>query len=164
MLWGLASSLAHAQGTDFAAVRTSLPVTEAIDWCRTSIETPLDVVRNGGCQLEPLHAEDRGVGFTKDLVWVRLRLRNSAPEALERWLQVGNPRLTEISVYQPDGRGGWEINKTGYGVPLAERSLPSRFDEVTPIRVASGDSVEVWVRIQSVATIHLDVVLWESHA
>ncbi len=150
--------------TDVASVRDNVEVIEGIEWCRASPAASREFVASGGCELRTLTRRDRNLGYIKDAVWMRLRLRNSSPDNSEPWLQIGLPRLTEVTVFQRDAEGGWRSDRTGYGVPRSERSRVGSYYDVTPLRVAAGETSDVWIRVESRSRVNLETRLWDSAA
>ena len=159
-----ATPLTAAGVTDFASVRKSLPLTEGIDWCRAPLAASREEIAGGGCEFKALTRDDRNVGFAADSIWLRLRLKNSSAQDSELWLQVGHPRLTEVTIYQRDPEGRWRSDRLGYGVPPAERVPVARHYGVMPVAIAAGGSADVWVRIVSDSAIDLETLLWERNA
>jgi len=155
---------ASSQVADVAKIEHDLEMIDGVEWCRTPLEISRDVVAAGGCSLKTLTRRDLAVGFVDDAVWLKLKLRNSSTEDLEPWLQVGHPRLTDVTVFQQDNDGRWRTDRTGYGVPRSERSLIATYYDVIPVRVAAAGSSDVWVRIESRARIKLEIRLWDGHA
>lgn len=150
--------------TDVASLRDHVEVVEGIEWCRASPAASREFVASGGCELRTLTRRDRNLGYIKDAVWMRLRLRNSSPDDAEPWLQIGLPRLTEVTVFQRDAEGGWRSDRTGYGVPRSERSRVGSYYDVTPLRVAAGETSDVWIRVESRSRVNLETRLWDSAA
>jgi signal transduction histidine kinase/CheY-like chemotaxis protein len=95
---------------------------------------------------------------------MRLRLRNSSPEDLEPWLQLGHPRHTEVTIFQQANDGRWRVERTGYGVPRVERNFIAAFYDVVPVQVGAGSSTEIWVRVESRSRINLETRLWDPSA
>lgn len=150
--------------TDVASLRENVEVIEGIEWCRTSTDASREFVASGGCKLRTLARGDRNLGYIKDAVWMRLRLRNSSPDDAEPWLQIGHPRLTEVTVFQRDADGRWRSDRTGYGVPRSERNRVGRYYDVTPLRVAAGETSDIWIRVESRSRVNLETRLWNSDA
>jgi signal transduction histidine kinase/CheY-like chemotaxis protein len=150
--------------TDVASLRENVEVIEGLEWCRASTGASRDFIASGGCELRTLTRRDRNLGYIKDAVWMRLRLRNSSPEDSEPWLQIGHPRLTEVTVFQRDADGRWRSDRTGYGVPRSERNRVGSYYDVTPLRVAAGEIADVWIRVESRSRVNLETRLWDSAA
>jgi class 3 adenylate cyclase len=72
------------------------------------------------------------------------------------WFDTGNRTLQEITLYQPDGRGGWRQLATGSRQPFAQRPLPT--DQfVFPITLQAGADTVLYLRVRS--TSYLGIVV-----
>ena len=77
----------------------------AASWYATARDLPISAVVEGGCTLRPLRPEDLHPGIDHLAFWIRLELSNPGPFFVERWLEVGHPRLFEVmSCVRPRGR------------------------------------------------------------
>lgn len=149
---------------DVASIRHDLEIIEDIQWCRAPLATTREGIAAGACELKTLTRHARNKGFIDDAVWMRLRLRNSSSDDLEPWLQVGHPRLTDVTVFQQEIDGRWRADHTGYGVPRAERNVIASIYDLIPVRVAAGGTAEVWIRVESLARVNLETRLWDPSA
>lgn len=150
--------------TDVATIRHDIEIIEGVEWCRTPQAATREFVASGGCELKTLTRRERKIGAIEDALWMRLRLRNSSSDELDAWLQLGHPRLTEVTVYQQEVDGRWRTERTGYGVPRVERSATAAFYDVVPVQVSAGSQAEIWVRIESRSRINLEISLWDPSA
>lgn len=60
----------------------------------------------------PARPADLAPGYTNDAIWVRVTLRNSSSSLVERYLEVGPPRLHDIRVYEAVD-GGFRERRAG---------------------------------------------------
>ena len=149
---------------DVASIRHDLEIIEGIAWCRAPLSATREAIAAGACELNTLTRHNRKLSSIDDAVWMHLRLRNSSPDELERWLQLAHPRHTEVTVFQREEGGGWRVDRTGYGVPRVERSATAAFYDVVPVWVAAGGTAEIWVRIESRSRVNLETRLWDPSA
>lgn len=120
----------------------------ASDWCATPRELSLEAVRGGACTLQPLTPAERARGFDQRAFWVRLHLANPGPEPVERWIEVGHPRLGEVSLFVATP-AGWERRDLGLAIPLVARGAVEREAGVLPVSLAARSERMVWLRVAS---------------
>ncbi len=167
---GLAAIVLPAHGqtssvaTDVASIRHDIEIIDGVEWCKTPLAATREYVASGGCELKTHTRRDRRVGPADDAVWMRLRLRNSSPEDLEPWLQLGHLRHTEVTVFQRADDGRWRAERTGYGVPRVERSEIAASYGLVPVHVGAGSTAEIWVRVESRSRMNLEIRLWNPSA
>ena len=132
----------------------------ASDWCATPRELSLEAVRGGACTLQPLTPAERARGFDRRAFWVRLHLANPGPEPVERWIEVGHPRLAEVSLFA-ETPAGWEREDLGLAIPLAARGAVARKADVLPVNLAARSEQMVWLRVASDTPIDLTPRVWD---
>ena len=132
----------------------------ASDWCATPRELPLEAVRGGACTLQPLTPAECARGFDRRAFWVRLHLANPGPEPVERWIEVGHPRLGEVSLFA-ETPAGWERRDLGLAIPLAARGPVARDAGVLPVSLAARSEQTVWLRVASDTLINLTPRVWD---
>lgn len=153
-------SLTVQAQTDVAQVRDRLLIKDGIEWCFAPPDLGLERLSTA-CRWAPLQPSDYRHGYKREAAWLHLRLRNSGSAPLERWLEVGHPRIAEINVHYRDASGRWVIETTGSGVPRAARNTVSRHYDLIPLTVAAGGQLELWVRVRSDSQLALETTLWE---
>ncbi len=102
---------------------------------------------------------DLSPGFDSRAFWLRMELSNPTDEALTRWLSVGHPRLEEISLFQ-SATPGWNIQKAGLRIPLAEHDETRQSYRVFTITLAAQSRQTIWLRVASRTSIDLSAKLW----
>ncbi|NBR17673.1 MAG: hypothetical protein EBT81_07280 [Gammaproteobacteria bacterium] len=133
----VASLLLAATGVAWASTEVSSiadehVVTAGIEWCKAPRTETRAGISAGGCRFEPLLAGERGtgyfIGFQRESVWLRLRLRNDSDHEVARWLQTGFARASDVTVYQQTDRGEWSPSRLGYDARTTSSfaSFPSR--------------------------------------
>lgn len=161
--WPLANA---AQSPLFAAV-------EAADVPLVRLDDHLLILRDASAALtiadvasgaqrddfRPARPADLAPGYTNDAIWVRVTLRNSSSSPVERYLEVGPPRLHDIRVYETvDGR--FRERRAGLRVPVGERELYSR-QSVFPLALMPGEMKTLHVRIASGNAVMVSARLWQ---
>ncbi|WP_019568270.1 sensor histidine kinase [Thioalkalivibrio sp. ALMg13-2] len=106
-------------------------------------------VAAGAIPLSPLPlAKDRHrLGTSDSAFWLKLEVTNDRPEAVLRWLEVGQARLREVTYHERiDGR--WVTRPGGRAIPLSERELPT-LTQVFSVDIPAHASKELLVRVAS---------------
>ena len=102
------------------------------------------------------------LGFTTDTVWVRLELAR-APAAAERWLLEASPSfLDHITLFTPDGNGGFSSTTLGDQHAFALRGIPHHH-AVFPLSVGT-QARTYFVRLRSSTAVHMQLALWQPQA
>lgn len=65
-------------------------------------------------------------GYTNEVLWFRLRLKNTTFERIERILDVGSVFLDSVALYEPLPSGGFKESWSGSGIFIEQRSLKMR--------------------------------------
>jgi signal transduction histidine kinase/DNA-binding NarL/FixJ family response regulator len=117
-----------------------------------------DCLPDAGASQSPLNVS-RGVD-AQHAFWLQLNLHNSSNQPLERWLQVGHPRLEEVSLFLPDGTR----LDAGISAPMAQRADVPRHYGVLPVTLPAQGSQTVWLRVYSRTLVDLGVTVWSPNA
>jgi hypothetical protein len=117
-----------------------------------------DCLPDAGASQSPLNVS-RGVD-AQHAFWLQLALHNSGNQPLERWLQVGHPRLEEVSLFLPDGTR----LDAGIRTPMAQRADVPRHYGVLPVSLPAQGSQTVWLRVYSRTLVDLGVTVWSPNA
>jgi signal transduction histidine kinase/CheY-like chemotaxis protein len=166
--WCLVGGLLLAAGfgrpsfatTDVIAVSDRLIVTERIEWCLTPRDLRREQLGPETCRWAPLTSADARPGFEARAAWLRLRLSNSSAEPVERWVEVGHQRLSEVQLQYRTADGAWRVHAVGLDVPLATRSDNAQRYGVLPVSIAPGDNTDILIRVQTTTLMVLDTSLW----
>lgn len=100
------------------------------------------------------------LGYTQDVVWVRVALRRAA-DAPPRWrLELTAPLLNDVRFFTPLPGGGYLAAQAGDRHPFSERQVPYRrpaFDLVLP-----DDQLQLaYLRLETDSTFTLQPYLWQ---
>lgn len=107
--------------------------------------------------------ESLNFSYTTSAIWLRLHLQNSGDAPLVRMLEIANPLLAQLTLYQPvDGRG-YQATETGYALPFAARPHASRFF-VLPITLPAQADQVFYLRVATPNAMVLPATLWEPQA
>lgn len=102
-------------------------------------------------------------GFTRSAYWLRLTLRNASDRPVDRVLEIGNPLISDLQVYQPTAAGGYRSVATGSTRPFATRPHRNRFF-VFPITLSDRADQVIFLRLQSTDGLLIPARLWEPEA
>ena len=171
VLWPLSSWATAASNNSFidvAPIREQQDAASGMDWCIAPLNATREQIASGGCVFQSLLRGTAGhgyrIGFQRDSVWLRLRVRNSSAQDIERWIETGLPRATDVTVYREGAGGDWKVSRLGMAVPRAARGFVESHYNVTSLIVPAGASAEVFIRVQSKPLIDLRTRLWEPQA
>lgn len=139
-----------------------LQATPALQWCATPAQTGLaDVLTPAGpCLLQVARQQDLARSFDDRAFWLRLTLANPSTHATERWLQVGHPRLEELSFFFENTPTQWQRTDVGINTPMAAREEVPAIYSVLALTLAPGQTRTVWVRVASRTSIDLSTTVW----
>lgn len=115
-----------------------------------------DTVAGRAGQFVPLEGEFKS-RFTRAAVWFRLSLQREASDPTDWWLEIDNPLLEDIRVYQPDPQGGFQEVFAGINFAASTRNQHMPVSLHLP---AAGLNV-VYVRIQSNTSVSTGFRLWQ---
>ncbi|MBU3673152.1 MAG: response regulator [Sinobacteraceae bacterium] len=164
MLCALSVGPIARAGVDVGPITDRLAVTEGVEWCLTTRDVGREQLTPTRCRWAPLRPADYRRGFEHQAIWLRFTLRNASATAVERWLEVGHPRMAHVQLHYRSAAGPWRVSETGLSVPRAQRNPATRHYNVLPITLPAASDVEVRVRVESEAQMALETVLWEPNA
>lgn len=113
----------------------------------------------GAGHFVPPPSEDLRLGYSADAIWLTFVVSNPERQALDRFLEIGPPRLEDVRLYVPEA-GGYREIRTGLRVPVATRMLPSR-QLVVPLRLPANSQQRLFVRIASRNAMLVELRLWD---
>lgn len=108
-------------------------------------------------------ADDLNFGYTDSAFWLRFTLQNTSDSPVQRMLEVRQPGLSHIALYQPSAIGSASVVETGSLVAFASRPYANRFF-VFPVSLPAHASQLYFLRIQSNGPISVPALLWEPMA
>ncbi len=117
------------------------------------------VARASQAPFRPVQADDLHAFYSRDVIWLRFVLSNTASVATQRYLEVSPPRLEDIRLYRQLADGSWQVQQAGMRVPVRQRLVDSRLS-VFPVTLAAGETRTVLIRIATRNAIMLNLRLW----
>ncbi len=147
------------------------PVVPLVSYLETledpSLVLTLDEVQSAAgasrFQAPPTHDVSLDYGLTDSAYWMRLPLRNTSDQPVERLLEIGWANLGDVRFYQPDAQGAYQASLTGSGPPFASRPYRNRYF-VFPITLPAHSEQLYFLRFQSTAPLIVPARLWEPQA
>ncbi|MES2917606.1 MAG: ATP-binding protein [Pseudomonadota bacterium] len=169
--WLLAAVLALMAATS-AAKPAPLELSSAEG--SQSLGRQLEVLRDPTRRLRPEQAAvatgyrpastTTNLGFdTAAAYWFRFRLHNPGSGRADRIFVLDFPLLDHVTLYSPDGRGGYRAQQTGDNESWQERSLKVR-RLALPLEVPAGQTPLFLVRVESSTPIVFPAVLQDEEA
>lgn len=93
------------------------------------------------------------IGLSTSAYWMRFTVQEPARGPAYSsdptlWFDTGNRTLQEVTLYQPDGEGGWRALLSGSTLPFGLRPLPTDHF-VFPVTVQDGAQTVLYLRVRS---------------
>jgi two-component system, sensor histidine kinase LadS len=111
-----------------------------------------------GPEFVPATLASANVGFSKSAWWARVTLRNPAGASRLVYLRQDYPLIDSLTLYEPDGVGGWRTFVTGDRTPFGTRAVAHR-DFLFPLTLAAGSETTFYLRYQSQGPIDINLSL-----
>ena len=124
------------------------------------VQTPQVAARFKGGMVP---AEALSFGYTNSVYWLKLELRNSSNQPVERMLEVSNARLTRIVLHQPAGNGTYQSTETGMAFPFDTRPQQNRYF-VFPLHLPAQSQQLVYLQVNNSVPLIVPAKLWEPAA
>jgi len=168
----LAAVLAAALPAHGGEVARLQPGTENVD-----LDPFAEVLVDPTCGMEIAEASSAAVssrylplsrqsnlGFTAACVWLRVTLRNDAPEARSWALSWNYPLMEHLDLYLPSSTG-WREVRGGLAVPPAERGVAHRgILHSTRLWLGAGEEETVHLRLRTRSSMLLGLDAWSPPA
>ena len=101
--------------------------------------------------------------YTRSAIWLRLPLKNSSDQALERVLEVSYALLAHLDVHQALPGGGYQTIESGYARPFAARPHKNRHF-VFVLTVPPRSTQWLYLRAETPNSLNIPAKLWEPAA
>jgi diguanylate cyclase (GGDEF)-like protein len=101
------------------------------------------------------------VGFTASAWWVRLTIDNPSDQPRLVYLRQGYPLIDSLTLYQPDGSGGFAELATGDRRPFNSRPVAHR-DFLFPLHLQPHHQATYYLRYASQGPIDINLSLLDS--
>ncbi len=98
-------------------------------------------------------------GYSHSAYWLRVALRNGRDVPRELMLELSQPSLGSVQLYQALADGRYKSTSTGMTEPFSTRPYPNR-QFVFPLTFPANSDQLVYLRIQSTNPTYVPVTLW----
>ena len=133
-------------------------------WVDTSGKASLDDVRNlapgAWTQEQPPSISH---GYVDEPYWFRTRIHNPTDARLNPYLEIGYPALHHIDLHVLSNGETVQTQTMGNQLPFRERPLEHR-NFVTPLELAPGETLTVFMRVETGSSMQVPLTLWEPEA
>ncbi|TVP61207.1 MAG: hypothetical protein EA349_00525 [Halomonadaceae bacterium] len=102
----------------------------------------------------------RSLGTSDSAFWVRIEVRNAGSAPTSQWLEVGQARLHEITLYE-NHNGQWLERRGGTSQPFSQREVPTLTQNFS-VDLAPDTTKELLVRVASNTVIIIHPRLWST--
>ncbi len=85
------------------------------------------------------------LGYTTDVVWLRVHIKNTLPGQTERVLDIGSILLDSVALYEPDEHGNFREYWSGNGIFIEQRTMKTRHPVFT-LRLQGYEEKTYYVR------------------
>ena len=99
-------------------------------------------------------------GLGKTPYWFKFKVSNTGINEIERWLEITNPVLDQVEVYQLTDGYVIASYSSGDTYPFSKRPISHR-NFVFPLKIAAGENYEIYIRVSTQGALQLPAVLWE---
>ena len=111
----------------------------------------------------PARAEVPNFGLTTSAFWVRLPLHAEVAGDGGWLLEVGWPVVDRVTLYEPDGSGGWQSSEAGDLLPFVSWPIAYR-NPTFPLSLPVGRDDTVYLRFAGEDTMLLPLTVWSGAA
>jgi len=129
-----------------------------LDYCQQSGD--IQVASINQCQFNATPQQKLASGFSQQTHWLRFELANPTSQTVERWLEVGHPRLQQIRLVKQDNLGVLYSFETGQNIPLNQRPIVAQ-RLLLPIQLAAYETATYYLAVSSETRIDLSLTLWQ---
>lgn len=102
-------------------------------------------------------------GFTPQVYWLRLSLRNARSARHDWVLELPYPILDHVALYRLSREGPRLIGRSGDSIPTAQRALPDR-RIAFPVSLAAGQQVDYLLRVHSSSNLLISPQVFDAAA
>lgn len=114
-------------------------------------------------QFRPVTSADLKRHYDSQVFWLRATLRNASAEKVERWLNIGHPRMESASLFLRGPQGWSGGGESGLQVPKNFKPVDA-MGLVLPLTLERGETRQILLRVQSRTVLDLNARLWQPTA
>lgn len=102
-------------------------------------------------------------GYTTSAFWLRLRVRNSTDQPIDRLLEIAYASLSHVHFFLPDANGNYKPVYTGSNYPFSSRLYPNRYF-VFPVTLPAHTDQLIYLQVKSTSSVLIPGKLWSPQA
>lgn len=102
-------------------------------------------------------------GFTRQMYWVHVSLRNARPIRHDWVLELDYPALDHVTLYRLGGRAPELVGVSGDNVPLASRAIPDR-RVAFPLALQAGEQGDYLLRVETSSNMLIPLRVYDAVA
>ncbi|MFZ2900028.1 MAG: 7TM-DISM domain-containing protein [Saprospiraceae bacterium] len=143
---------------------TSLLLTDEVGvYTAEGVAAPDSVQLLGGDQFQRNASANLTFGLTQKDHWLKFNLVNTGEQRRQLLLELVNPNLRSVAVYQYWKDQRLQADTTGNDLPFAHRPFPHQ-NFLFPADLPSGDSLTFLIRVSpSYQPVNFNLYLWDRH-
>lgn len=112
---------------------------------------------------DTLDKDALGFGYTHSAYWLRLVLRNTDNNPVERIIEINYARLSDVHFYRPDASGNYQSVQTGNDFPISTQPYKNR-NLVFPVTLAANSAQVFYFRLHTATSMNVPVNIWTPEA
>jgi len=93
--------------------------------------------------------ESLNLGYTKEIVWVKMVVKNTSTHFNEWVLHLPYTLLDTIDMYLPQTNGTWQLTRTGRGLPFHTRGEIKSTDFAFALNLPDTQSKTIYARVRT---------------
>ncbi len=115
-------------------------------------------------QFQPLESHTLSFGYRRSQLWLTFTVHNDTPDHIW-WLEVGEPRLQSIAVYQTEAGASSRLQLLHGGSSLSlDQRVMKYQSNLFPLVIPPGETDRVYLQVASSTAITLPVKVWRPEA
>lgn len=119
-------------------------------------------IRGANVAWQTRKGEKFNLGFPKHPVWFTFTVENRDEDAVSVYLDIAYPLIDYITLYVPDGKGGYIEKKAGDRYPFSQREIVDR-NFIFPLTVQPG-AMTCYMHIKTTSSLNFSMRLWSPAA
>ncbi len=108
---------------------------------------------------KPTQEIGNNFGFSNSTYWVKFTIKQSTRQKDPVLLQFANSLIDKITLYLPDGSGGFSIKQTGDHVAFSQRDIAYR-NFLFKLPMHQGEERTYYLQLQTEGSMQITLSLW----
>ena len=115
----------------------------------------IDQIASQGDQFQDVLAQTPSYLFSSSAYWFRLPVQNQRDQPLDLYLDVQNPLIDHLTLYEVDSGQVSEVVQSGDRLPAQMRPYPNSYTLALPFHLEGRASAELYLRVRTDASAML---------